>query len=250
MRGRVEKSILEAIRNQGTICFALIDSEGIQPSKAASIAKIAVDCGVEAVLVGGSTAIDQLELNNIVIRIKKVTSSYVILFPSNITGISPNADAILFTSLLNSDNPYFITEAQALGALAVKKYSLEAIPMGYLIIGEGGVTGFIGRARGIPPSKSGLAVMYSLAAQYLGMRFLYLEAGSGVTSHVSAALVSAVRKAYDGTLIVGGGIITVKDALEISRAGADILVIGTLLESTGFKKQLSKIVTSVRRPSL
>ncbi len=247
MLGRIERSLADAIHRSGTICLALIDSEGINPRTAASIAKRAQSCGVKAILVGGSTAIDQIELDKVVTQIKKVTSLPVILFPGNVTGVSPHADAILFSSLLNSDNPYFITEAQALGSLAVRKYRLEVLPMGYLVIGDGGTTGFVGRARGIPREKPNLAAMYALAAQYMGMRFLYLEAGSGVTSQVSTDMVSTVRRVYEGVLIVGGGIRTEISASRISRAGADMLVIGSLLESEDFEKQLKSIVMSVTK---
>jgi phosphoglycerol geranylgeranyltransferase len=118
--------------------------------------------------------------------------------------------------------------------------------MAYLVVGEGGATGFVGRARGIPPSKPGLAAMYALAAQYMGMRWLYLEAGSGVTSHVSPSLVTAVRRNYDGKLIVGGGIMEPKSAIEIAKAGADAVVLGTLLEQENFESNLTKIVASLR----
>ena len=157
----------------------------------------------------------------------------MILFPGNVTGVAPKADAILFSSLLNSENPYFITQAQALGALAVKKYGIEPLPTGYLIIGEDTTAWFVGRARGVPFNKSGIAVMYSLAAQYLGMRFLYLEAGSGAIQNISPHMVAAVRKHYKGILITGGGIRNPETAKEIAKAGADIIVIGTMIEKEG-----------------
>ncbi len=228
---KVEDYIKDTIRARGAACFALIDSEGTEEGKAAKIAIESEQAGATAILIGGSTAIDQLELDKIVRAVKTVTSKPVILFPSNVTGISPNADAILFMSLLNSENPYFITEAQALGALLVKKYGLEAIPTAYLIIGEGGAAGYIGKVRGVPPSKPNIAAMYALAAQYMGMRFLYLEAGSGVISHVSSQIVKKVRLVYEGTLMVGGGITTPKVAYEMVKNGAEIIVVGTLLES-------------------
>jgi phosphoglycerol geranylgeranyltransferase len=199
-------------------------------------------------LVGGSSIADQLELTQIVSTVKSQTKIPVILFPGNVTGVCPTADAILFSSLLNSDNPYFITEAQALGALSVKKYNLEPLPTGYLVIGEGTTAWFIGRARGVPHSKSGIAVMYSLAAQYLGMRFLYLEAGSGAKQSVQPQMVAAVRKNYGGILIVGGGIRDVAIASEISRAGADIIVIGTMIEKeTNWEEKLSSILSAIRK---
>ncbi len=246
MMGKIERYLREEMSKDGTISFALIDSESISPETAMKVALNAENCGVKSVLVGGSTAIDQLELDDIVKRIKKELRIPVILFPGNITGISPNADAILFSSLLNSDNPYFITEAQALGAISVKKYGLEAIPMGYIVIGEGGAIGFVGRARGIPSNKPELVAMYALAAKYMGMRFVYLETGSGVTSHVSSPIISKVRDVFDGVLIVGGGIRRVEDAIEVAKAGADIIVVGTLLENGNFMPELKEIVEGIK----
>ncbi len=204
--------------------------------------------GVSALLVGGSSVTDQLELTQIVSDVKSHAKIPVILFPGNVTGVCPAADAILFSSLLNSDNPYFITEAQALGALSVKKYNIEPLPTGYLIIGDGTTAWFVGRARGIPHAKSGIAVMYSLAAQYLGMRFLYLEAGSGAKQSVQPHMVAAVRKNYSGILIVGGGIADFKIADEIARAGADIIVVGTMIEKeVNWEEKLSSILRAIRK---
>jgi phosphoglycerol geranylgeranyltransferase len=117
-----------------------------------------------------------------------------------------------------------------------------------LIIGEGTTAWFVGRARAIPFNKSGIAIMYSLAAQYLGMRFLYLEAGSGAIQNVSPQMVSAVRKNYEGILIVGGGIRTPETAKEIANAGADAIVIGTMIEKEGnWEDKFSSIINAIRR---
>jgi phosphoglycerol geranylgeranyltransferase len=181
------------------------------------------------------------------LSIKSTISIPVILFPGNVTGVSPNADAILFTSLLNSEDPYFISGAQALGALLVKKYKIEPLPTGYIIIGENTTAWFIGRAKGIPFEKSNIAVMYSLAAQYLGMRFVYLEAGSGAKKNVSPEMISNVRKYFDGLLIVGGGIRDSAIAKDLVDAGADILVISTLLErDPDWEKKFVDIISAIR----
>ncbi|MFZ0265102.1 MAG: geranylgeranylglyceryl/heptaprenylglyceryl phosphate synthase [Nitrososphaeraceae archaeon] len=240
----VENYISSEIKKHGTLCFALIDSESFlsNPTNVSKLEQI----GISALLVGGSSVTDQLELTQIVSNVKSQTKIPVILFPGNITGVCPAADAILFSSLLNSDNPYFITEAQALGALSVKKYNIEPLPTGYLIIGEGTTAWFVGRARGVPHDKSGIAVMYSLAAQYLGMRFLYLEAGSGAKQGVQPQMVAAVRKNYGGILIVGGGIRDAATASEIARAGADIIVIGTMIEKEpNWELKLSSILGAI-----
>jgi len=242
---RVENYINDELKKHKKICFALLDSENFEDI--AGVAKKVESLGASAILVGGSSAIDQLDLDKLVISIKSIVSIPVILFPGNVTGVSPNADAILFTSLLNSEDPYFISGAQALGALLVKKYNIEPLPTGYIIIGDNTTAWFIGRAKGIPFEKSNIAVMYSLAAQYLGMRFVYLEAGSGAKKNVSAEMISNVRKYYDGLLIVGGGIKNSLIAKELAEAGADILVVGTLLErDPDWEKKFNDIITAIR----
>jgi phosphoglycerol geranylgeranyltransferase len=243
---KVEKYILSEIEKLGTLCFPLIDSENTLDS--ISIAKKAESLGASGILVGGSSIIDQIELSDMISKIKSNVKIPVILFPGNITGISPNADAILFMSLLNSENPYFITGAQAIGALGIKKSGLEPLPTGYLIIGEGTTAWYVGHARGIPFNKSNLAVMYSLAAQYMGMRFLYLEAGSGANQNVSPEMVFAVKKYYEGVLIVGGGIRTAEIAKKISNAGANIIVVGTMIENDDkWETKLSEIINAIRK---
>jgi phosphoglycerol geranylgeranyltransferase len=134
-----------------------------------------------------------------------------------------------------------------LGALAVKKYAIEPLPTAYIIVGEGTAAWFVGRARGIPFHKPNLAVMYSLAAQYMGMRFVYLEAGSGAAENVPPEMVAMVRKYYEGTIIVGGGIKSPEIAGQVAKAGADIIVIGTMIEKEGnWQEKFSSIVKAIR----
>jgi phosphoglycerol geranylgeranyltransferase len=243
---RVENYILDELRKYGTLCFPLIDSEN--PTNAALVGNKIESLGASAILIGGSSAIDQIELAEMVSTIKSRISIPVILFPGNVTGVVPKADAILFSSLLNSENPYFITGAQALGALSVEKYNIESLPTGYLVIGEHTTAWFVGHARSIPFDKRGIAVMYALAAQYLGMRFLYLEAGSGAAQNIPTDMVAAVRKHYTGVLIVGGGVRTPEKAKEIAKAGADIIVVGTMIETDDdWENKLSSIIHSIRR---
>ncbi len=244
--GPVEKRLRDQISKYGTICLGLVDTENTNVEDAIKISSLCEQAGCSGVLIGGSTAVDQIYLDLIIKKIKKKVKIPIILFPSNISGIAPNADAILFSSLINSDNPYFIVQAQALGALLVKKYDLEALPLAYIIVGEGGTAGFIGRARGIPPDKPDIANMYALAAQYMGMRFIYLEAGSGMISHLPLEMISHVKRNTNTILIVGGGIKNPLDATKIAQAGADIIIIGTLLEKKGFENAFKKLVRSIK----
>jgi phosphoglycerol geranylgeranyltransferase len=241
----IEKYILDEIKKQKTLCFPLIDSENT--SKTIELAKRLEQLGASAILVGGSSTSDQIELSNFVTELKSNIKIPIILFPGNITGISPAADAILFSSLLNSENPYYITGAQAQGALVINKYNIEAIPTGYLIIGEGSTAWFIGQARSIPIGKANIAVMYALAALYMGMRFLYLEAGSGASQNIPPEMVSIVRNFYKGILIVGGGINSAETAKKISDAGADIIVIGTMIErEKDWESEFVNIMKAIR----
>ena len=244
---RVENYLKLQLKKKNTLIFILIDSEVSKNTDAVTLAKKVEKMGASAILVGGSSAIDQMEMAKAVKTIKKSIKIPIILFPGNITGVVPGADAILFSSLLNSDNPYFISQALALGAPSVLKFGLEPLPTAYLIIGEGTSAWFFGSARSIPFDKPNIAAAYSLAAQFLGMRFVYLEAGSGAKSNVKPEMVKTVRKTFNGFLIVGGGIKDVKTATNLAKAGADALVIGTFLEKGGSLKKLEQITKAIQR---
>ena len=244
---RVENYLKSQLKKKNTLIFVLIDSEVSKNTDAVTLAKKVEKMGASAILLGGSSATDQMEMGEAVKTIKKSIKIPIILFPGNITGVVPGADAILFSSLLNSENPYFTSQAQALGAPTVLKFGLEPLPTAYLIIGEGTSAWFFGSARGIPFDKPNIAAAYSLAAQFLGMRFVYLEAGSGAKSNVKPEMVKTVRKIFNGFLIVGGGIKDVKTATDLAKAGADALVIGTFLEKGGSLKKLEQITKAIQR---
>jgi len=242
----VESYLKDTLKRKKALLFVLIDSEISEVKSAVKLAKEVEKIGASAILVGGSSATDQLGMAITVKTLKKALKIPIILFPGNVTGVVPGADAILFSSLLNSDNPYFISQAQALGAPSVLKFGLEPLPTAYIIIGEGTSAWFVGSARTIPFEKSNLAAMYALSAQFMGMRFVYLEAGSGAKSNVKPEMVAAVRKVFKGFLIVGGGIKTPQTASEIVKAGADAIVIGTMLEKGGSLKTLTDIVKAIQ----
>lgn len=244
--GPTEARLLSVRKARGPLVAALIDPEDFTQEEAAATAKTAEKLGVGCFFIGGSTIADQAHLDDVVSVIKSQTSLPVLLFPGNITGISSHADAILFSSLLNSMNPYFIIGAQAIGAPQVMKSKLEAIPMGYLVFGDQSTTAFVGQVRPIPLDKPSIAVMYAMAAWYLGMRSLYLEAGSGADRTISPEVIATVRRHYPGILIVGGGVTSPQTASGIAKAGADLVVIGNMLESPGFEEKLAGIIGAVR----
>jgi len=244
---KVETFLKSELKKKNALLFVLIDSEVSNLEASSKLAKDVEKIGASAILVGGSTSTDQIEMAQVVKGIKKGIKIPIILFPGNVTGVVPDADAILFSSLMNSENPYFITQAQALGAPSVLKFGLEPLPTAYLVIGEGTSAWFVGAARGIPFEKPKIAAAYALAAQFLGMRFVYLEAGSGAKSSVTPEMVKTVRHTFNGFLIVGGGIKDVKTAENLVKAGADALVIGTFLEKGGSIKKLQEIAKAIQR---
>jgi phosphoglycerol geranylgeranyltransferase len=247
MIGNVEESLLEKIKFEGSIHMTLIDPEKTTPPQASRIAAKAGASDTSAIMIGGSTFVSSAHLDSVVRAVKRTTKIPVILFPNNVTGISRHADAIWFMSLLNSVDPYFLIGAQILGAPLVKKYRLEPIPLGYIIVGEGGTAGVVGKAIPVSYKKPKLAAAHALAGQYLGMRFVYLEAGSGAKNPVPSEMVRIVKNYVDVPLIVGGGIKSKEQALTAASAGADIIVTGNIVEDTGVKRKVSEIVEGMKR---
>jgi len=238
----VEDLLKKKSREGEKSIFILIDPEKTSGSENDLLEKtlrIAGE-GVDAFLVGGSLGVGGDDLDKTVLTLKK-TNVPVILFPGSVAGISKYADAVLFISLLNSENPYYIIGAQVEGAVIIKRLGLEAIPTAYVIMGEGGAAGYMGRARPIPLNMSYIALAYALAAEMLGMRFIYLESGSGSEKNVPPETVSLIRKNTNLYIITGGGIRDEKTACEILKAGSDAIVLGTI-----FEKDLDKTISIIR----
>jgi phosphoglycerol geranylgeranyltransferase len=246
MVGHVEKYLLRKIKADGAIHITLVDPEKMTPPQAARVAENSKASGTSAMMIGGSTFVSQAHLDGVVKAIRHTVKIPTILFPNNITGISRYADAIWFMSLLNSVDPYFLIGAQILGAPLVRKYSLEPISMGYIIVGEGGTAGIIGKAIPVPYNKPDLAAAHALAGKYLGMRFIYLEGGSGAKTPVPPEMIRTVKRFIDIPLIVGGGIRTKEQALAAASAGADVIVTGNIMESTNAKQTVTEIINGIR----
>jgi phosphoglycerol geranylgeranyltransferase len=246
MIGQVEKHLLDRIRKNGAIHITLIDPEKVTSASASRVAKEAESCETAAIMVGGSTSISVSHLDRVVKAVKRTVEIPVILFPNNVTGISRHADAIWFMSLLNSLDAYFLVGAQVLGAPLIKKHELEAIPLGYIVVGEGSAVSIIGRVSPIPYDKPELAAAHALAAQFFGMRFVYLEAGSGAKEPVPDTMIQTVKKFIRIPLIVGGGIRNGGQAKKIAHAGADAIVTGNIIDEDNPRERIKELVTSIK----
>ncbi len=247
--GRVELHLRDAIKRHGAGHLTLIDPDSQSPQEAGRMALAASQGGTDAIMVGGSMGATGILLHETVAEIKRATGLPVILFPASAAGLCENADAVFFMSLLNSRSPSYLIENQALGAPLVMRYRLEALPMAYIIIEPGGTVGYVGDARLIPRKKPELALAYALAGKYLGMRLVYLEAGSGADAPVPASMVALAKRLLgDVLIIVGGGIRSGTAAAELVAAGADLIVTGTAVEkSQDVASFITELTSSIRR---
>ena len=235
MRRLLEWIISET--RESRLHFTLIDPDKTGPGEAGRLAKLAAEAGSDAVLVGGSIGVHEPRLSEAVRTIKRESGLPVILFPGNINGLTPEADAVLFMSMLNSEDPYYISGVQVQAAPIVARMKLEPIPTGYIIVGYGGAAGYIGRARPVPYEKPELAAAHALAAAMMGMKLVYLEAGSGAPKPVPPEAVRLSSRALaaaglEARIVVGGGVRSPETARILAEAGASILVTGILVEET------------------
>jgi len=244
---KVWEKILEKIKEKERLHFTLIDPDKQVPEVAGNIAHTSFSAGTDAILVGGSSATKGNEIEKTIMEIKKRIgrSIPIILFPSGAGALSSLADAVLFMSLLNSEDPCYIIREPAKGTLHIKTMSLETISMGYLVISPGMKVGEVGKANLLKRDDYREALQYALFTKYFGAKMLYLEAGSGSPEPVSNEMIGTIKENVEIPLIVGGGIKDYKTALEKIKAGADIIVTGNIVESEG-KDRLERIIKAVK----
>jgi phosphoglycerol geranylgeranyltransferase len=244
--GRVERYLEEHLA-RGPIHFTLIDPDKSPGSKAATIALGAVSLGSDAILLGGSTGISREVMGATAAAVKAAVDVPAIIFPQGPESLAKEADAVLFMSLLNSRNLDLVIRTHARAARAVRAMALEPIPLGYLVIAPGMRVGEVGQVDPVDRADVEGAAGYALAAEFLGMRYVYLEAGSGAPAPVPAEMVRAVRGTVSIPVVVGGGIRTAADARSLLDAGASVLVTGTVTEEEGLGAGFRGILEEVRR---
>lgn len=223
----------------------LIDPDKIaNASQLEPLLRLANENCVDYFFVGGSL-VTTSNLAEVVKTIKENISIPVVLFPGNALQIDPSADAILFLSLISGRNPDLLIGQHVLAAPILKNNKLEILPTGYILINSGKTTSvaYISNTTPIPEDKYSLAACTAMAGEMLGLKLIYLDAGSGAEREVNKKMISAVRKSVDVPLIVGGGINTSLKAIQALEAGADLIVIGNALEkSPGLLTEISEKV--------
>jgi phosphoglycerol geranylgeranyltransferase len=224
----------------------LIDPDNLDEASCLNLLSLSEAHQVDFFFVGGSLITSDNQ--EAIIRLIKDNSSIpVILFPSSSLYIDKQADGILLLSLISGRNPDFLIGQHVISAPILKASQLQVYPTGYMLIDTGRQTtaSYMSGTTPIPYDKPGIAACTAMAGELLGLRYIYLDGGSGAMKPVSADMIRAVRQAVDLPLIVGGGINTAEKAATALEAGADVIVVGNHIEKNpGFLAEVSHTIAA------
>ena len=228
----VYEQLLKIRREKGAGYFVLLDPDKQDVNRAVECAQFCQDSGVDALLVGGSLLLTP-HFDLVVKKLKEVLNIPVIIFPGGVSQVSAHADAILFMSIVSGRNAEHLIGDQVKAAPIVKAIGLEPIATAYMLVESGKTTSaeYMSNTRPIPRNKPDIAAATALASECLGMKLIYLEAGSGADYPVPDEMVKVVSTYCSLPLIVGGGITTPDQAIQKVNAGASYIVTGTVVEN-------------------
>lgn len=231
MKQGIYTSILQR-KQEGKKSFTvLIDPDKVNDSNLGLLIQLAEDAKVDYFFVGGSLVISDY-LDDCIRFVKEKSKIPVILFPGSPSQVSRYADALLYLSLISGRNPELLIGQHVISAPFVRKSGLEIIPTGYIVIDGGAPTtvSYISNAAPVPRDKNEIAMCTAMAGEMLGMKLIYMDAGSGARTPISEHMISTVAQHIDAPLIVGGGIVDAEKAYLNCKAGADIIVVGNAIE--------------------
>lgn len=209
----------------------LLDPDKVRMKQFDKILQNATESGVDYFFIGGSLIVSDM-LDSTLEKIKKVCHIPMVLFPGNSFQLSYKADALLFLSLISGRNPELLIGNHVVVAPYLKISPLEIVPTGYVLI-DGGVpttVTYMSNTNPIPANKPDIAASTALAGQFLGLKTIFLDAGSGAQNPVSTDIIETVSHTIEIPLIVGGGIKSPEKVMANLKAGADLIVIGDILE--------------------
>ncbi|MFN8437491.1 MAG: geranylgeranylglyceryl/heptaprenylglyceryl phosphate synthase [Cytophagales bacterium] len=219
-------------KNVGKKLFAvLVDPDNIDIDQLKSLVHLSVEAQIDLFFVGGSL-IEKDTLAIVVKTIKSLCTIPVVLFPGSNMHIDAQADGLLFLSLISGRNPDLLIGQQIIAAPILKRTSLEILPTGYMLIDGGKATtvSYISNTTPLPADKPSIAACTAMAGEMLGLKLIYMDAGSGALYPISRKIIGAVRRSIDCPLVVGGGIDSVSKAADAWESGADVVVVGNALE--------------------
>jgi len=222
----------------------LIDPDKTSKEKLKFIIQKAISNAVDYFFIGGSLLTDNNFEENI-IQIKQNCDIPVVIFPGNTLQISNNADAILFLSLISGRNPEMLIGKHVIAAPFLKKSKLDIIPTGYMLIDSGKPTTalYMSNSIPIPSDKADIAMCTAMAGEMLGLKMIYMDAGSGAGRTIPEVMIKKVRNSISLPLIIGGGIRTAEQAISCFDSGADMIVVGNAIEENNtLIEQISKAI--------
>ncbi|WP_018618648.1 geranylgeranylglyceryl/heptaprenylglyceryl phosphate synthase [Spirosoma luteum] len=238
-------TILRSNRLSGRKALAvLLDPDKIGQRALGDLLDRTTEYPVDFFLVGGSLVTDYVH-KEVIAAIRRQSDTPIILFPGNPLHIESSADAVLFLSLISGRNPEFLIGQHVIAAPLLKRSGLEILPTGYMLVDSGAQTtvSYISGTMPIPHDKPSVAACTAMAGEMLGLKLMYLDAGSGARRAVSTDMIAAVRAAVDLPIIVGGGIRSGEKAYEAFKAGTDMIVVGNgIEEDPDLLPQLSTVV--------
>jgi phosphoglycerol geranylgeranyltransferase len=239
---------LTARKQKGQKSFAvLIDPDKVDTALVEQLVQLSVDAQVDYFLVGGSLVISN-RLDEVVRQIKDSCSIPVVLFPGSPSQITNYADALLYLSLISGRNPELLIGQHVISAPFVKQSGLEIISTGYMVVDGGAPTtvSYISNASPLPSDKNEIAMCTAMAGEMLGMKVIYMDAGSGAKRAIPESMIQAVSKQINVPLIIGGGITHPEKAYLNCKAGADVIVIGNAIEKdASLIKEMAAAIHSV-----
>jgi phosphoglycerol geranylgeranyltransferase len=209
----------------------LIDPDKVNAQGLDELVRLGTEARVDYFFLGGSLVISN-HLDDCVKHIKAQTNIPVVLFPGSPSQISKYADALLYLSLISGRNPELLIGQHLISAPVVKQSGLEIMPTGYMVIDGGAPTtvSYISNAAPIPADKNEIAMCTAMAGEMLGMKLIYMDAGSGARRPITESMIEKVAGTIEAPLIIGGGITDPEKAYRNCRAGADVLVVGNAIE--------------------
>lgn len=231
----MNKQVYQSIQDKKTKhqkAFAvLIDPDKLDAIGLQKTIALAVEAKVDYIFVGGSLVVTDT-LDQMVAQIKQQCTIPVVLFPGSPDQITPRADALLYLSLISGRNPELLIGQHVISAPFVRQSGLEVIPVGYMLIDGGTPTtvSYISNTHPIPANKNDIAACTAMAGEMLGLKLIYMDAGSGAKNAIPASMIQQVAKHTSTPIIVGGGITSAEKAIENCKAGADIIVVGNAVE--------------------
>ncbi|MFZ1947769.1 MAG: geranylgeranylglyceryl/heptaprenylglyceryl phosphate synthase [bacterium] len=245
--GRTYQSVLEVAGSRGSGYVVLLDPDKAPADDLGRQAELA-SRHADFIFVGGSLCVRH-DFDPAVKAVKAASGVPVVIFPGDSTQVSAHADALLFLSLVSGRNADLLIGEHVKAAPIIKRQGLEVIPVAYMLVESGRMTSvqFMSQSLAIPRTKPEIAMAHALAGEYLGMKLVYMDAGSGAQDHVPVEIIEAVSKYVSIPVVVGGGIRTPRQAEAVAKAGASLVVTGDVIEQTGSAALLKELADAVHR---